>query len=74
MDKKEFCDRLAAGVVSILLILAAWGNATALLVFSILGILLGVIFFRKQLAQGGLLAAMVGFVISIVIAFTILKS
>jgi hypothetical protein len=74
MDKKAFCDRLAAGIVSILLILAAWGNATAMLVFSYLGIFLGVIFFRKQLTQGGLLVATVGFVISIIIAFSILRS
>ena len=64
--------RLAALAVAVLLILAAWGNAVAMLVVGVLGLAVGFLLFRKGITQGGALAATVGFVLAIVIALVML--
>jgi hypothetical protein len=68
MDKQPLNDKWAALVVAVLLILTAWGNAVAMLVFAALGLVVGLLLFRKSITRGGALAAIVGFVVAIAIA------
>jgi hypothetical protein len=72
MNNQEPSDRLAALVVAVLLILAAWGNALVMLVVAALGLAGCVLFYRKSISRGGVLAATVGLVLAIVIALTML--
>jgi hypothetical protein len=72
MNNQSLNDKLAALAVAVLLILTAWGNAVAMLVVAVLGLLVGLLFLRKSITQGGALAAAVGFVLAIVIALVIL--
>jgi hypothetical protein len=72
MDRQSLNDKLAAIIVAVLLILTAWGNAVVMLVVSLLGLVVGLLFFRKNITKGGPLAAVVGFVLAIIIAFVML--
>lgn len=72
MNSQPLNDKLAALAVAVLLILAAWGNAVAMLVVAVLGLVVGLLLFRKSITQGGALAATVGFVLAIVIALVML--
>jgi hypothetical protein len=71
MNDKSTSDKLAAIVVALLLILTAWGNATVMLIISILGLIL-LLIFRQNITRGGTLAAAVGFVLSVGIALATL--
>jgi hypothetical protein len=68
MNDQSLSDRLAALAVVILLILTAWGNALAMLVVSLLGLLVGFLFFGKSIAKGGALVATVGFAMGVAMA------
>lgn len=58
-------DRFAALAVAVLLILTAWGNAVAMLVISALGLVVGLVLFRRSNTRGGFLAAIVGLVVAV---------
>ena len=68
MNNQSLSDKLAALAVAVLLILTAWGNAFAMLVVALLGLVIGLLFFRRSIGRGGVLAATVGFILAIVIA------
>jgi hypothetical protein len=72
MKNQSSSDKLAALAVAVLLMLAAWGNAVVMLVVAALGLAVSVLFYRKSIARGGVLAATVAFVLAIVIAVVIL--
>ena len=72
MDHQSISDKISAIVVAVLLILAAWGNATVMLIVSILGLVAMLLFFRKNITRGGALAAAVGLALAIGIALVIL--
>ncbi|MGA9351205.1 MAG: hypothetical protein WBW48_20700 [Anaerolineae bacterium] len=72
MNDQSLSDRFAALAVAVLLILTAWGNAVAMLVVAVLGLVVGLLLFRKSITRGGALAATVGFVLAIVIALVML--
>jgi len=72
MNNQSQSDKFAAIAIAVLLILTAWGNALAMLVVSLLGLVVGFLFFRKSIARGGALAATVGFVLAIIIALVFL--
>jgi hypothetical protein len=72
MNDQSLNDKLAALAVAVLLLLTAWGNAVAMLVVAVLGLVVGLLFFRKSITQGGALAATVGLVLAIVVALMIL--
>lgn len=68
MNNQSLSDRFAALAVAVLLILTAWGNAVAMLVVAVLGLVVGLLLFRKGITRGGVLAATVGCALAIVIA------
>lgn len=72
MKNQSLSDKLAAFSVVVLLILTAWGNAMAMLVFAVFGLVVGLLIFRKTISRGGAVAATVGFVLTIVIALVML--
>ncbi len=72
MENQSLEDKFAALTIAVLLILTAWGNAVAMLVVSIPGLVAWALFFRKSMARGGALVATVGFVLAIAIALVIL--
>jgi len=72
MNDQSLSDKFAALAVAVLLILTAWGNAVAMLVVAVLGLVVGLLLFRKSITRGGALAATVGFVLAIVIALVML--
>lgn len=72
MNKQSQNDVFGVVAIAILLILTAWGNAIAMLVVAVLGLVIGLLFFRERITQGGILAAIVGFVVSIIIAVVML--
>lgn len=72
MNNQSLNDKLAALAVAVLLVLTAWGNAVAMLVVAVLGLIVGLLFSRESITQGGALAATVGFVLAIVIALIML--
>ncbi|MCJ7667742.1 MAG: hypothetical protein MUP04_05595 [Anaerolineae bacterium] len=72
MNNQTLSDKFAAIAIAVLLILTAWGNALAMLIVSLLGLVVGFLFFRKSIARGGALAATVGFVLAIIIALVLL--
>jgi hypothetical protein len=72
MNNQTLSDKFAVIAIAVLLILTAWGNALAMLVVSVLGLVVGLLFFRKSIARGGALAATVGFVLAIIIALVLL--
>ena len=68
MNDQSLSDKITALAVAGFLILTAWGNAIAMFVFAMLGLILGLLFFRRSIGRGGVLAAIVGFTLAIVIA------
>jgi flagellar biosynthesis protein FliP len=72
MNSQSLNDKLAALAVAVLLILTAWGNAVAMLVVAVLGLVVGLLLFRKSITQGRAPAATVGFVLAVVIALVML--
>jgi hypothetical protein len=72
MENQSLDDKLAAVAVSLLLILAAWGNAVVMLVFAMLGLVASALFFRKSMARGGALSATLGFALAIAISLVML--
>jgi len=67
MNDQSLSDKITALAVAGFLILTAWGNAIAMFVFAMLGLILGLLFFRRSIGRGGVLAAIVGFTLAIVI-------
>ena len=61
-------DLYTAATVAALLILTAWGNAVAMLVVAVLGIVVGLLIFGKSFVRRGALAATVACLIAVVIA------
>lgn len=72
MDNQSLNDKLAAVAVSLLLILAAWGNAVVMLIVAVLGLVVSVLFFWKSIGRGGVLSATLGFALAIAIALIML--
>lgn len=72
MDEQTLSERLAALVVAVLLILTALGNAILMSIVGALGLVAGLLFFRKQMAKGGALAAIVGCALALVIGLVML--
>lgn len=72
MDKQRLSDWAAAAVVALVLLLTAWGNAYAMLLVGIVGLVVGLVFFRNTLARGGALAALVGCLLAIGLAVVML--
>ena len=72
MENQSLHDKLAAVAVSLLLILAAWGNAVVMLVVAMLGLVASALFFRKTMARGGALSATLGFALAIAISLVML--
>jgi hypothetical protein len=68
MTQQRKSDWLAPVVVAVLLILTAWGNAVAMFIASLLGLLATFVVARRELARGGFLAAAVGCVVALVVA------
>ncbi len=69
---KPLSDQLSALLVVILLLLTALGNAVVLFLFSLAGILLGLVYYRNSLGKGAMLAAAAGFCTGLVIALVML--
>jgi hypothetical protein len=65
MDNQSRSDKLAAVAVALLLILTAWGNAVAMLVVAVLGLVASVLFYQKRISHHAVLSAMLGFVLAI---------
>ena len=65
MKEKRLPDGAAAAAVALVLLLTAWGNAYAMLLVGIVGLIVGLVFFRNTLARGGALAALVGCLLAI---------
>lgn len=72
MNNQSLSDRFAALAVAVLLILTAWGNAEAMLAVAVLGLVVGLLLFRKSITRGAVLAATVGCAVAIVIALVML--
>lgn len=68
MKEKRLSDWAAAAAVALVLLLTAWGNAYAMLMVGIVGLIVGLVFFRSTLARGGPLAALVGYLLAITLA------
>ena len=68
MKDQSKLDIWTAIIVASLLILTAWGNAVAMLIVSILGLVVYVWVSRKKIVRSGPLASIVGFVLAFVIA------
>jgi hypothetical protein len=67
-------DSLAAVVVVALLLLTAWGNAYAMLLFSCLGLIFGFWKYRGRLLRGAWLAAVAGaFVVAVLSVVLVLS-
>jgi hypothetical protein len=64
----------SAVVVAVLLILTAWGNATAMLILSAIGLVVGILWCRGRRGSVGLLALVVGFALTAAIAIVIWQS
>lgn len=72
MKNQSLSDKFAALSVVVLLLLTAWGNAMAMLVFAVFGLVVGLLIFWKGIARGGAVAATVGFLLTMVIALVML--
>jgi hypothetical protein len=48
MNKQLLIDGFGALVVAVMLILTAWGNAVAMLIFAVLGLIVGFLLSRKS--------------------------
>ena len=72
MNDESLSDKMAAVAVALLLILTAWGNATIMLIVSVLGLVLSAILLRKRITQGGALPAALGCVVAIAVALVML--
>ena len=72
MKKQRLPVWAAAATVALVLLLTAWGNAYAMLLVGIVGLIVGLVFFRSTLTRGGALAALVGCLLAIVLAMVML--
>ncbi|MBK9710884.1 MAG: hypothetical protein IPO81_06020 [Kouleothrix sp.] len=72
MGEQSRSDRLAALMIALLLIATAWGNAVALLLLALLGLVGGAIFLRKSIGPSEALVATASFALAIVIALLLL--
>lgn len=68
----SIADRLVAVTIVVLLLLTALGDATALLLMGVLGLLIGALLLPKHMSHGEALAAAVSFAVAIVIALIML--
>ncbi len=62
----------AAIAVATLLLLTAWGNATAMLVVSALGLVVGLVVFGRRAWRGALLVALAGFGVAAAVAMILI--
>ena len=72
MNNLSTSDKLSAVVVAVLIILTAWGNATVMLIVSILGLVAMLFALSGKKPLGGYFAATVGFVLAIGISLVVL--
>lgn len=68
---REKADGLAAVAIAVMLVLTAWGNALAMMIGSLLGLVLMMIFFKGRLHHGAGLAVMVGVAMVLLMAVAI---
>ena len=71
-DDQTLSDKMAAIVVALLLILSAWGNATIMLIVSVLGLVVSAILLRTRITQVGALSAALGCVVAVAVAVVML--
>ena len=69
---KPLPDQYAAFLVLLLILLTALGNALILFLFSLAGLILGIVYYRYSLGRSAMLAATTGFVTAFVIALVML--
>jgi hypothetical protein len=72
VKEQRLSDWAAAAAVALVLLLTAWGNAYAMLLAGIVGLIVGLVFFRNTVARGGALAALVGCLLAIGLAIVAL--
>ncbi|MGD9092504.1 MAG: hypothetical protein PVF74_06630 [Anaerolineales bacterium] len=72
MEIQSLSDEFEAVAVAILLIFTAWGNAMAMLIVAAIGLFVFVLISRKNIPRGGVIAAIAGFILSIVIALAMM--
>ena len=71
MKSFGLAENLAAPVMASLLILTAWGSASAMFLFAALGLIVGFVPFRHGEVRGGVLVAAVGFATAIAIGLAL---
>ncbi len=71
MNRKRVEYVFSAVVIAAFLILTAWGNATAMLVVSAIGLIVGILLFRGRTRRRGLLAAALGVAVAAAIPIVI---
>ena len=68
MKTHSLAENLAAPVLALFLILTAWGNASAMVLFAALGLIVGFVPFRQGQVRGGALVVAVGVACAIALA------
>ena len=72
MNNLSTSDKLSVIVVAVLIILTAWGNATVMLIVSILGLVAMHIVLYAKKPRSGYFAATVGFTLAIGFSLVVL--
>lgn len=71
MTRQTAQEWLPGIFLAMLLILTAWGNALAMFTASLLGLVVGLVLFRREQVQGVLLAAALGCVVALIVSLVI---
>jgi hypothetical protein len=72
IPKSAFADMFAALAVSGFLLLTAWGNAMAMFVISLLGLVIGIALLPRNLRRDAIMIAAVGAVVACAASFVLL--
>ena len=67
MKTSTIADLYTGLTVTLLLILTAWGNAIAMCIVAVLGVVGGLLIFGRSFARRGAVAATVGFLVAVAI-------
>ena len=71
MKTHGLAERVAAPALALLLILPAWGSASAMFLFAALGLIVGFVPFRQGAVRGGILVTAVAVASAIAIALAV---
>ena len=71
MKPHGLAERVAAPALALLLILPAWGSASAMFLFAALGLIVGFVPFRQGAVRGGILVTAVTVASAIAIALAV---